>query len=85
MSRAMPGSAIQGIELAGKRHFDFLPARFDSLGALGNVKLAEGKTDVLFSSTAVSLPDGRLSAVSSSEALGQIPPLRRIASVHVGE
>jgi iron complex outermembrane receptor protein len=64
-----PGAAIKGIEIAGKRDFDFLPAPFDSLGVLGNVTLAEGKTDVLFSSTPVSLPLTNLSKVSTNATI----------------
>ena len=60
------GASIKGIELAAKRDFDFLPAPFDKLGMLGNVTIARGSTDVLFSGTAVRLPLTNLSKFSSN-------------------
>ncbi|MBB5684864.1 TonB-dependent receptor [Sphingobium boeckii] len=60
------GASIKGIELAAKRDFDFLPAPFNKLGMLGNVTIADGSTDVLFSGTAVKLPLTNLSKLSSN-------------------
>jgi TonB-dependent receptor len=64
-----PGASIRGIEIAAKRDFDFLPAPFDGLGVLGNLTLADGSTDVLFSGTAVNLPLTNLSKVSTNATL----------------
>lgn len=64
-----PGASIKGVELAAKRDFDFLPAPFDHLGMLGNVTVADGSTDVLFSGTAVNLPLTNLSKLSSNATL----------------
>jgi len=64
-----PGASIKGIEVAGKRDFDFLPAPFDKFGVLGNVTVAEGSTDVFYSGTAVRLPLPTLSKFSSNATL----------------
>ncbi len=61
-----PGASIKGIEIAAKRDFDFLPAPFDRLGVLGNVTLARGSTDVIFSGAAVRLPLPNLSKFSTN-------------------
>lgn len=64
-----PGASIKGLEVAGKRDFDFLPAPFDKLGVLGNVTVAEGSTDVFYSGVAVRLPLPTLSKFSSNATL----------------
>ncbi|MFC3581907.1 TonB-dependent receptor [Sphingomonas hylomeconis] len=64
-----PGASIKGVEIAAKRDFDFLPAPFDGLGVLGNLTLADGKTDVLFSGAPVNLPLTNLSKVSTNATL----------------
>lgn len=61
-----PGASIKGIEIAAKRDFDFLPAPFDKLGVLGNLTIADGSTDVVYSGVAVSLPLPTLSKLSSN-------------------
>jgi len=43
-----PGASIRGVEVSGKRDFDFLPAPFDAFGALANVTYADGTTDVYY-------------------------------------
>lgn len=45
-----PGASIQGVELSGRRDFDFLPAPFDGFGALANLTYADGATDVFYNS-----------------------------------
>lgn len=64
-----PGASIKGIELAGKRDFDFLPAPFDKLGVLGNLTVADGSTDVFFSDRSVELPLTNLSKLSTNATL----------------
>ena len=60
------GADIKGIELAAKRDFDFLPGVLRYLGALGNVTLADGSTDVLYSGVPVNLPLTALSKLSTN-------------------
>lgn len=63
------GAQIKGIEIAAKRDFDFLPAPFDRLGAVGNVTLADGDTDVVYSGQSITLPLIDLSKFSSNATL----------------
>jgi TonB-dependent receptor len=49
------GAAIQGVELAVQRDFDFLPAPFDKLGFTGNVTYAHGRSAVIIDGKPVSL------------------------------
>lgn len=60
------GAKIKGIEIAAKRDFDFLPAPFDKLGAVANLTLADGSTDVVYSGRSINLPLINLSKFSSN-------------------
>lgn len=51
-----PGASIHGVELAGRRDFDFLPGVLGNFGALGNVTYAKGQSDVFYSGTPYELP-----------------------------
>lgn len=51
-----PGASIRGVELAGRRNFDFLPGALGNLGAQGNATYADGASDVLYSGVAYNLP-----------------------------
>lgn len=63
------GADIKGIEIAAKRDFDFLPGALRHIGALGNVTLADGDTDVVYSGTAITLPLIDLSKFSANATL----------------
>ncbi|QDX26937.1 TonB-dependent receptor [Sphingomonas suaedae] len=64
-----PGASIKGIEIAGKRDFDFLPGPLRHLGALGNLTIADGSSDVLYSGRPVDLPLPNLSKFSANATL----------------
>lgn len=64
-----PGASIKGIEIAAKRDLDFLPAPFDRLGLLGNLTVADGSTDVLYSGMPVELSLPGLSKLSSNATI----------------
>jgi outer membrane receptor protein involved in Fe transport len=57
------------LEIAAKRDFDLLPGVLRHLGALGNITLADGDTDVLYSGTVVTFPLIDLSKVSTNATL----------------
>lgn len=61
-----PGASIKGIEIAGKRDLDFLPAPFDRFGVLGNVTLVDGSSDVFYSGVPFELTLPNLSKFSSN-------------------
>ncbi len=63
------GADIKGIEIAGKRDFDFLPGFLSHFGALGNLTLADGSTDVSYSGVPITLPLTALSKLSTNATL----------------
>ncbi len=60
------GAVIVGLEAAGQRDFDFLPAPFNHLGVEGNITYADGNTPVIFSGNAISLPLSNLSKLTTN-------------------
>jgi iron complex outermembrane receptor protein len=63
------GAVIVGVEAAGQRDFDFLPAPFNHLGVEGNVTYADGNTPIVFSGTPISLPLTNLSKLTTNLTL----------------
>ncbi|MDN5289680.1 MAG: TonB-dependent receptor, partial [Mucilaginibacter sp.] len=63
------GAVIVGLEAAGQRDFDFLPAPFNHLGVEGNITYADGNTPVIFSSVPHSLPLTNLSKLTTNFTL----------------
>ncbi|HEU0095041.1 MAG TPA: TonB-dependent receptor, partial [Rhizomicrobium sp.] len=63
------GAVIVGLEAAGQRDFDFLPAPFNHLGMEGNVTYADGSTPITFSGTPIRLPLSNLSKLTTNVTL----------------
>jgi len=63
------GAVIVGLEAAGQRDFDFLPAPFNHLGMEGNITYADGNTPVIFSGVPISLPLINLSKLTTNFTL----------------
>ena len=63
------GAVIVGLEAAGQRDFDFLPAPFNHLGVEANLTYADAKTPVIFSGTPIALPLFNLSKLTTNFTL----------------
>jgi TonB-dependent receptor len=63
------GAVIVGLEAAGQRDFDFLPAPFNHMGVEGNVTYADGSTPITFSGTPIRLPLSNLSKLTTNITL----------------
>jgi len=63
------GAVIVGLEAAGQRDFDFLPAPFNHMGMEGNLTYADGSTPITFSGTPIRLPLSNLSKLTTNVTL----------------